>query len=101
MLNSKGESLVEVIVSLVLFILLLATVTSMIQSSLGVLTKTYENNKNLSNSISNIENNVDLTEGGELTFSFEISGGQYGVPGRTVNIPVTLKKSGGIKIYED
>lgn len=99
MLNKKGESMVEVIVSLVLFIILLVAVSGMVQTSLGLIIRTYEINKNLSQSIADIENEINLSEIDELSFSFEIRGEQYGVLRREINIPVSLKQSGGIKIY--
>lgn len=100
MLNKRGESIVEVIVSLVLFLILLVTVTSMIQTSLGVLKRTYDNNRNLSAGISNIENGVNLTEGEDLIFTIEVWGDEYGVLRREINIPVSIQQSGGVKIYE-
>ena len=95
MLNKKGESLVEVIVSLLLFVVLLGAVVTMVQTSLAIVNRTQERNKELSDSVYNIESNSKLTDVEELDFTFEITG----EVNKEIDIPVTVKQSGGLRVY--
>jgi uncharacterized protein YpmB len=93
--NSKGETLVEVIVSLVLFAVLLASVTVMVQTSLNIAERAHERNEETSQSVADIETGQSLTDVDNLTFTFSI----HGEIDKEYEIPVVVKQSGGLKVY--
>lgn len=93
--NSKGETLVEVIVSLVLFALLIGSITVMVQTSLNIADRAHARNQEMSQSVSDIETGQNLTEVDNLTFTFSI----HGEIDKEYEIPVVVKQSGGLKVY--
>ncbi len=93
--NKRGETLVETITSLVLFIVILSSVTIMIQLAWKFINETTDMYSNIDNDIVNAENKQNLTEEKEMVFSFSIEEEDI-----FVNIPISVKKSGRLRIYE-
>jgi len=83
--KSKGETLIEVIVSLVVILILLASVTSILQTSIAFLSAARENSIEMEQASKNIEGANHSGE--KSTANIKIS-----YAGKQIDIPLTSEK---------